>query len=139
MDGLRCRYATRAHWLADQAEPPGGPRRLALDVICETASGRDARTAALAALTLLDAAGQSYPGATQAASPEPAGAASKPALPQADRAPGLRSRITAPPPGEAMRVRTLFTVPAVLPAGPWQLQLTAPDRTIRLPLELPPE
>jgi hypothetical protein len=140
LDGLTCRYPARARWLADhQAEPPGGPRRLALEVACDTAMGPNARTAELPALTLLDAAGRPYPEETRTRFPERAAAASKTAPPRDDRSPGLSARIAAPPPGTTFSVRALFALPVVLPAGPWQLQLTGPGRVIQLPLELPSE
>jgi len=120
LDGLTCRYPARARWLADRTGSPGGPRRLVLDIACDTGSGRDPRALGLPTLTLLDAAGHPYPGDIRTETPQRADAESNPA-----------------PSGQTLGVRALFALPSLLPVGPWQLQLTQPGRTVQLPLGLP--
>lgn len=110
MEGMTCRYADRASWLApDDSPPQGAPRLAAMAFTCHRVSGDGPPDAEPPALALRDADGATYPGE-------------------------LRRE---PPGGDTLMATAVFALPTPLPAGPWGLQVTRPGRNIQLPLSLP--
>jgi len=118
LDGVACRYPARATRLAGE---PGAAGRGAWAVafVCENLTSRARPAFDPPRLSLVNAAGREFPADAAATEQDRAGVADL-------------------PPGGRFNGTAVFHPPPDAPAGPWQLQVRSPGRSILLSLNPPP-
>ena len=118
LDGVACRYPAHAIRLATEPDAAGGGA-WAVAFVCENLTSRALPAFDPPRLSLVDAAGREFPADAAVTGQD-------------------RNGVAALPPGGRFSGTAVFHPPPDAPAGPWQLQVRSPGRSILLTLGPPP-